>query len=70
MNNLIGIARSPVEGIYIVREGDQYWMVNDDGVAYLPGQIRPQLPEVLALVQRTLADRQEDQTLRGHGWNH
>ncbi len=69
MNNLIGIARSPVEGIYIVREDDQYWMVNNDGVAYLTGQIRPQLPEVLALVQRTLADRQEEQTLRGHDWN-
>jgi len=59
MNNLIGIARSPVEGIYIVREGDQYWMVNDDGVAYLTGQVHPQLQEVVALVQRTLADRQE-----------
>ena len=59
MNQTIAIARSPVEGIYIVREGEQYWMVNDEGVAYLTGQIRPQLPEVLALVQRTLADREK-----------
>ena len=60
MNNLIGIARSPVEGIYIVREGDQYWMVNDDGVAYLNGPVPPQLQEVVALVQRTIADREEE----------
>ena len=58
MNNMMGIARSPEEGIYIVREGEQYWMVNDDGVTYLTGQIRPPLPELLALVQRTLADKQ------------
>ncbi len=59
MNQTIAIARSPVEGIYIVREGEQYWMVNDEGVSCLTGQIRPQLPEVLALVQRTLADREK-----------
>ena len=60
MTATIAIARSPVEGIYIVREGGQYWMVNDDGVAYLTGQTRPQLPELLALAQRTLAVRQKE----------
>ena len=58
MNQTIAIARSPVEGIYIVREDEQYWMVNDDGVTYLTGQICPPLPELIALVQRTLADKQ------------
>jgi len=56
----MALARSPVEGIYIVREGGQYWMVNDDGVAYGTGQLRPNLLELLALVQRTLADRQKE----------
>ena len=69
MNNLIGIARSPVEGIYIVREDDRYWMVNDEGVAYLNGQTPPQLQEVVALVHRTLADRLEGEEARDHDWN-
>ena len=61
MNEDITIARSMVEGIYILREDEYYWMVNDDGVGYFTGTVRPELPEIMALVQRTLADRFEEQ---------
>ena len=60
MNDIVAIARSLVEGIYIVREDEYYWMVNDEGVAYCTGRTRPEFPELLALVHRTLTDRLEE----------
>ena len=60
MNDIVTIWRSPVEGIYIVREDEEYWMVNDDGVAYGIGRTRPEFPEILAFVHRTLVDRMKE----------
>ena len=56
----MAIARSHVEGIYIIREDGCDWIVNDDGAAYRTGQPRNQLPELLEIVQRILAERQTE----------
>ena len=60
MDNMITIARSPIEGIYIVREDKRFWMVNEEGVGYDTGLRSPEFNDLLALAQRTLADKSED----------
>ena len=60
MDTMVAIARSPIEGIYIVREDTRYWMVNEEGVAYYTGPRPPEFNDLLALAQRTLADKSED----------
>lgn len=59
MNKMAAIARSPIEGIYIVREDTRYWMVNNEGVAYFTGLLPPEFNDLLALARRTLADKSE-----------
>lgn len=60
MNSVVAIVRSPIEGIYVVREDTRYWMVNDEGVAYFTGLLPPEFNGLLALGQRTLADKSEE----------
>jgi hypothetical protein len=51
MNDTMAIARSREEGMYILREGDCLWRVNEDGMVDRTAQGHTSVFKLLALIQ-------------------
>lgn len=51
MNDTMAIARSREEGMYILREDDCLWRVNEDGMVDRTAQGHTRIFELLTLIQ-------------------
>lgn len=51
MNDTMSIARSLEEGMYILREGEYLWRVNEEGEVECTAQGHPRVFELLAFIQ-------------------
>ena len=52
MNDTMAIARSCEEGMYILREGECLWRVNEDGVIDCTAQGHIRIFELLSFIQQ------------------
>ena len=52
MNDTMAIARSCEEGMYILREGDCLWRVNEDGIIDCTAQGHTSVFELLTFIQQ------------------
>ena len=52
MNDTMAIARSFEEGMYILREGDCLWRVNEDGIIDCTAQGYPIVFKLLTFIQQ------------------
>jgi len=62
MNDTMAIARSCEEGMYILREDDYLWRMNEDGVIDCTAQGHIRIFELLTLIQqwKTSSDLPDD----------